>query len=252
MNSSHFRILVFCLALALFTTRIGSVTTKATPDGNLSVYMPLIEAANTTCAPLPALIYPGDGEGITTLAPDLQFSYTSNPERIGHRIQISTSSTFDTVVYESESDGTSGQGDFTERLNENLAPTTQYYWRVTFFCNDGTSGSTTAAFTTPTVSVPSAPTLLSPEDGVVRNYNSDIYFSFTEVPDASYYRLFFALPISGNQCIILSSDAYPVINPGEDLYCPRELNVPIQWSVRAFTPTGWSEISAPRQITFTE
>lgn len=242
--------MVILLSAMVFTVMgVSANSPIAAPAGSLNVYMPQISKANTNCSPLATLIYPADGAVITTLAPDLEFSYEANGSRTEMLIEVSTSPTFDAVVYSSTATDT-GASTFTIRLTENLERNTQYYWRVTFYCANGGIGDTTAVFTTPDIAAPVAPTLETPQNGAVLNYKVGAFFGFTDVPNASYYRIFFYDPTIPQTCVQLANDSGSYINPSEGSCISA--NVTYQWYARAWTVTGWSEDSESRSVTFTQ
>lgn len=87
--------------------------------------------ALTPRPPAPQLVYPPNGADSISVAPTL--GWFSSSGAISYRIQVCTNSNFDTLAFDS-----SGVTDTLMVISE-LAPTTQYFWRVNAMNLSGTS-----------------------------------------------------------------------------------------------------------------
>ena len=98
-------------------------------------------------------------DGATGVSTNASLSWNASSGASSYRVQVSTSSTFTTLV--SDQPGLSG----TSTTVAGLASGTVYYWRANATNAGGTSGwSATFSFTTGAGSPPAAPTLSSPLD----------------------------------------------------------------------------------------
>ena len=105
----------------------------------------------------PVLSSPADGATGVSTSPTLSWNASSGAT--SYRVQVSTSSTFGTTVYDQS--GITG----TSTNVSGLAASTVYYWRANATNAGGTSAySTVFSFTTGAGSPPAAPTQVSPLD----------------------------------------------------------------------------------------
>ena len=140
-------------------------------------------APNACALAAPVLIAPVGGATLATLVPQFEWS------RIGERyhVQISTTSNFSVLIYESTWD-IGGSSNPSVPMNFNLLPNTAYYWRVASVCEDGAVGSfsSPASFTTGNVTGPftSAPAMTAPPDSALQA-SLQVTFSWGDVAGAT-------------------------------------------------------------------
>ncbi|OYV86708.1 MAG: hypothetical protein B7Z63_03570, partial [Ignavibacteriae bacterium 37-53-5] len=153
----------------------GLSTTSASLSGllNLTKYYWRVNASNSAGAsawstvwsfttiiaapPAPTLSIPANGATAVPVNPTV--SWNSATGAANYRLQVSTSSSFTTTVYDS-----SGLT-VTSRILSGLINATQYYWRVNA-SNAGGTGSWSAVWNfTTVVAPPAAPTLATPLNG---------------------------------------------------------------------------------------
>jgi hypothetical protein len=134
----------------------------------------------TVIAPgTPTLVAPVDSAVNVSTSPTLIWNAVSGAN--SYRLQVSTSNTFATTVYD-DSTRTS-----TSQLISGLNVATTYYWRVNSKISSGTSAySTVWRFTT--IAPPAAPVLIAPLDAA-QNQPTSLTLSWNASVGASTYRL---------------------------------------------------------------
>ncbi len=135
----------------------------------------------TRLAP-PAIVSPANNATSIAITPLL--SWSSIPGADSYRVQVSTATSFSTMVLNTTS--------LSESLNVGpLANKTKYYWRVSGRNERGDTSAypTTAWNFTTIVSGASEPVLLAPADSAKSQPVSPTTFSWIAVPDAATYRL---------------------------------------------------------------
>lgn len=128
----------------------------------------------------PSLIFPGNGATNVALTPDMSWSANG----LNYRLQVSTNSSFSTLVLEQSNINFAHYQITAGNLNSN----TLYYWRVASSNEFGEGGySSVYSFTTTSQSIPLAPTLISPVGGIT-NVQLNPTLDWNDVSGASTYR----------------------------------------------------------------
>jgi len=124
----------------------------------------------------PSNLFPEDCSFENSKRPTFRWSGVEDPSGVTYRLQISTSSTFSTLVYDKA--GIAG----TSHTLENDLPDNVYYWRVVVRDGAGNeNASESFRFTVDTLAPP-APVLLFPENRSLEN-KKEVTFGWTEVVD---------------------------------------------------------------------
>jgi hypothetical protein len=148
------------------------------------------------CTTTPMPIYPPDGAVLNTLIPLFEWDNSNEPGAIELRLEIATTRYFRTFL----GNTLYGYGNIAHtmgsnslltrdwRFNENLEPSTTYYWRVSFLCSK-TEGrpDETREFTTGSggVILP-APRLISPPDASTISWET-VFLEWEAVDGAVEY-----------------------------------------------------------------
>jgi transposase-like protein len=141
----------------------------------LAGFGPIVEAPAA-----PTLASPSDGA--TGVATNPTLSWNASTGAASYRLQVSTNSSFTSLVYDQ-----SGITDTSQQVS-GLANNTLYYWHVNATNAGGTSSySSTWSFTT-IVEAPTAPTLASPSDGAT-GVATNPTLSWNSSTGAASYRL---------------------------------------------------------------
>jgi hypothetical protein len=201
-------------------------------DGNLWK-RPLAELFTPAA---PTLISPSSGAIGVPSNPAL--SWNSSTGATSYRLQVSTNSSFSSLVYD-QSDITS-----TSQQVSGLANNTLYYWRVSATNDGGTSSySSTWNFTT-IVATPAAPTLASPSNGAT-GISTSPTLSWSAPTGATSYRLqvstssTFSTNVFDQSSITDTSQQVPGLGNNTLYY----------WRVNATNAGGTSSYSSTRSFT---
>jgi photosystem II stability/assembly factor-like uncharacterized protein len=193
--------------------------------------------ATTPSAPsAPILTSPADGAAGVTVSPTL--SWGASVGATSYRLQVSTGSTFTTTAVD---DSTLAS---TSRQVGPLSNNTLYYWRVSAKNAGGVSAwSSSSSFTT-VVSLPSAPTLITPLDNDV-NVSVSPTLNWNAVSGATSYRLQvsaasdFAATVSDQSGLTSTSRTVTSLANGTKYY----------WRVSASNAAGTGLYSSTRSFT---
>lgn len=129
----------------------------------------------------PGLIAPANNSTDVSLMPVMSWSANG----LNYHLQISTNSGFSSILYEQNSLSFSQHQIPSGYLNSSGV----YYWRVSSINEFGEGGFSSAnSFTTTSQTIPSAPILISPINGVT-NVPLKPQFDWNDVPGASSYRV---------------------------------------------------------------
>jgi len=205
------------------------------------------------CAlPAPSLISPIGGTQISTLVPDFQWSRTGDL----YRVQISAMSDFSVLIYDTR--WNFGAANPSQRMNFNLSPNTNFYWRVASRCTDDSLGpySSPASFSTGNVTgpFPNPPAMIAPPDGAVQS-PLEVTFSWADVPGATAWQLriyssltmaqndneWNTIPEGGTWASWWTNSAVWTFTSTGTYY----------WRVAAGTDAGWGSLSPVRSFTVT-
>jgi hypothetical protein len=110
--------------------------------------------------PAPALVSPGNGSSCVSLTALLDWSDVT--AATSYSVQVATDAAFTTIIINITGITTSQYA-----VTSGLTNNTLYYWRAASVNSGGTTWSSAWSFTTSTLSLPSAPTLLTPANGVI-------------------------------------------------------------------------------------
>ncbi len=133
----------------------------ATNPGGTSGWSTPTYSFTTIVAAPPAPTLSSPTNGATGVAINPTLSWNASAGAATYELQVSTSSTFGTTVYD-----TSGITGTSKVVVTSLSNNTLYYWRVDATNAGGTSGWSTPAYSfTTIVAAPPAPTLSSPTNG---------------------------------------------------------------------------------------
>ncbi|MEX1139759.1 MAG: ice-binding family protein [Bacteroidota bacterium] len=186
----------------------------------------------TTVAPgVPALVSPAD----------LAVNQPSNPTLVWdpvagagtYRLQVSTSNTFGTTVY-NDSTRTA-----TSQVVSGLAPATSYYWRVNAKVSGGT-GAYSSVWRFTTLGPPAAPVLVSPLNAA-QNQPSSLTLSWLASVGAVTYRLQIDTSAAFTSPILVFNDS--TINSTSQPISGLQVGVTYYWRVNAKNAAGTSAYS---------
>jgi hypothetical protein len=132
----------------------------------VTLRLPLVFNNWGPCSVVPTLVYPPDGLNLATIAPKFRWDSGDNPRATRLRLRVSEDPEFDSWVQGLVHPSAQGEASF--RFHENLKPDTTYYWRAWLVCDDLESPySEVWSFRTGVEgTVPSAPTLTAPVNGI--------------------------------------------------------------------------------------
>ncbi|MHB1050334.1 MAG: ice-binding family protein [Bacteroidota bacterium] len=219
--------------LAVGTTYYWRVNSKI--SGQTSNYSDVWRFTTVAPPAVPILVSPLNAATNQTVNPTLIWNDVSGAET--YRLQVSTSNTFATTVY-NDSTRTS-----TSQVVTGLSIGTTYYWRVNAKNIAGTSAySSIRSFTT--IVVPAAPALFSPADLAV-NQPVNLNLIWIDVPGAESYRLqvstsnTFATTIYNDSTLTSTSQQMSGLAVGMTYY----------WRVNAKNTAGTSVYSVVRSFT---
>ena len=180
----------------------------------------------------PVLSSPADGATGVSTSPTLSWNASSGAT--SYRVQVSTSSSFATTVYDQ-----SGIASTSTNVS-GLAGSTVYYWRANATNAGGTSGfSTVFSFTTAAGSPPPAPTLVSPLNGST-NVSRTPTLTWNASSGATSYRVqvstssTFGTTVFDQSGVTSTSVTLPQLGSRVDYY----------WHVNATNANGTSAYSA--------
>ncbi|TAK28394.1 MAG: hypothetical protein EPO21_22805 [Chloroflexota bacterium] len=129
---------------------------------------------------VPTLLDPADKATVGTATPT--FLWGAADRANGYRVQVSTDSSFGTLV----------SNDYTTAISHTLSValsySTPYYWRIQATNNVGPTNSAVRSFSTPPPPPPPAPVLLSPADASTIDSLSPL-FDWADSPYAKGYRI---------------------------------------------------------------
>ncbi|MBI2427230.1 MAG: fibronectin type III domain-containing protein [Ignavibacteriales bacterium] len=187
----------------------------------------------------PTLISPADGA--TDQPTTVSFRWNSPTGSQFCRLQVSTSPSFSTTVFDDSSiTGTSLQ-------SGNLSPNTQYFWRVSARNDAGTSPwSTIWSFTTSKESL-DIPVLLSPPNQSV-DQPTTVTLYWAPVPTAQSYRV----QISTSQSFTAQIIDDSLLSNTSKSVSGILSNTQYYWRVSARNSTGISDWTAPWSFTTAE
>ncbi len=151
-----------------------------------SIYLPMVRNGN----PGPRLLSPSSGAHLDTLCP--LFHWDTGPTLPGTRVhlEVSLDAHFSTTVLRLETNSASGPQE--SRFPWNLAPATQYYWRI-YLSSNGQPGlsSDVRAFTTGSGgTLLPAPSLVAPGSGSLTS-GLEVTFYWSPVAGALEYHINF-------------------------------------------------------------
>lgn len=175
--------------LAFSTTLLLLVASPAPALGVVEVHSVYLPIVSVPC-PMPTLFTPDEGAQLDTLIPTFNFAVPIAGGVTGAGLEISANPNFMPVEYSIGYFG--GGGEFTWKLNYNLAPATTYYWRAETKCGSSShaySEVRTFASGSGGVILP-APVLLSPSDGSTTDSTS-VTFQWNPVVGAESYQLMY-------------------------------------------------------------
>jgi len=148
--------------------------------GNESDWTAIWSFLVDTVVGLPTLLVPANGAKINNNTPTLDWTDVTDPSGVTYRLQVSTTSTFTSLLV-SQTSLTASQ--FT--LTTALASGGTYYWRAKAVDGAGNDSGWTAAWSFYVdTTAPVAPALSSPSNGA-RTNNSTPTFSWSSVTDPS-------------------------------------------------------------------
>jgi hypothetical protein len=190
----------------------------------------------TTITPgVPTLVAPADTSVNISTSPTLSWNVVTGADT--YRLQVSTSSTFASTVYNDSTRTTTSQA------ITGLTIGTKYYWRVNSKISGGTSAySNTWSFTT--IALPAAPVLVTPAD-VATNISTTPILSWNVVSGAATYRLqvstssTFASTIFNDSTLATTSQALSGLSVGTTYY----------WRVNAKNAAGTGVYSSTWSFT---
>ncbi len=199
-----------------------------------------------TAPTVPTLASPAAGATVTTLAPALVLNNSTDAQgnTITYNYQVSTSSSFATIVAQSTGvvQGTAGLTSWT--VGPNLSGGTAYYWRARSY--DGTLYSNFSAyrtFTTSSNTAPGAPTPVSPINSVrVSDLTPNLVVS--NAVDVDGNTLTYQFEVYNGAGTILRVQS-PMVNSGATsttwaVSVTLNYRTNYTWRARAFDGQAWS------------
>ncbi|MFZ1082077.1 MAG: fibronectin type III domain-containing protein [Candidatus Kryptoniota bacterium] len=191
----------------------------------------------TTLAPppVPSLVSPANDSTNAPLSVTLSWSASTNAD--SYQVELSTSSGFTSMVL-NDSATTS-----TSVLTPTLSPGTIYYWQVRAINAAGLSDfSTTFSFTT--LSLPSVPTLVSPDSGLTNQPLSNT-LSWSTSSNAASYQVELSTSSGFTSTVINDSATASTSIPTGAL----STSTTYYWRVRAINAAGLSSFSTAWSFT---
>jgi hypothetical protein len=187
--------------------------------------------------PTPTLVYPPDGA--TGVPVDTTFIWNPSIGATSYRLQISTDSTFLTLV-----DDDSTLTDTLKKIGP-LAMGTRYFWRVSASNGAGASlYSATRNFTTVSITIPAPPALDSPADGATEVL-TNLTLRWNPSSGANSYSLQVLLASAGSSAIVDTSG----ITATSFSVSGLAYGTTYAWRVSATNAAGTSNWSAVRIFT---
>jgi hypothetical protein len=219
----------------------GSIERQPTPN--------TAAAPQATCAlPPPALLTPADDASVDTLIPN--HSWERMPETYEYRIEVASTSTFNSPITVHILTDPSRSGPVTFYDNDNLNPNSTYYWRVASVCEEtNTRGvfSEVRSFVTGSGgTLLDPPALLSPSNqatvGSIRTS-----FGWAAVSNALRYQIRFYKSASA----AASDDWFRSITgmTGTTSIATFDPETTIYWRMNTGTSYGWGSLSEIRSFT---
>ncbi|MCX6156667.1 MAG: right-handed parallel beta-helix repeat-containing protein [Ignavibacteriae bacterium] len=198
----------------------------------------------TTIVPLPAaptLLTPVNNSVDLTLVPTLDWSDV--PYSTSYRVQVSTSSLFTTMVYDTLGLTTSQITVPSGKLNTN----TQYYWRVNSTNEAGTSAYSSVWIFTTSPNAPNVPVLSTPANNAL-NQPVNLTFKWykaietiiSDGPDA-ISKYWFEYSLDSTFAILIARDS--LLTDTTKTINGLNSNTKYYWRVKAKNQTGWSGFS---------
>ncbi len=154
---------------------------SATNAGGTSAYSSTFSFTTVAAPPaVPTLVLPADAA--IGQATNVTLSWFTSPGATSYRLQVSTSQSFGTTVYDDSTlTGTS-------QAMSGLLVATTYYWRVSAKSSQGTSAYSAARSFTTSGGIPAAPILVSPLNGATA-VSTNATLSWGASTGATSYRL---------------------------------------------------------------
>jgi hypothetical protein len=214
---------------------------NANSAGEISAWSLVWSFTTVAAAPAaPTLVSPTDGATGVSITPT--FSWNASSGATSYRLQVSTTDTFSTTVFDQS--GIAG----TSKAVSGLVNNKKYYWHVNATNAGGTSGwSATWSFTT-MATVPAAPTLLSPANNAT-GVSITPTLSWNASSGATSYRLQVSTKNDFTTTVFdqsgINGTSYTV--PSGKL----SANITYYWRVNATNAGGTSAWSSVRSFTTT-
>ncbi|TAK61915.1 MAG: T9SS type A sorting domain-containing protein [Bacteroidetes bacterium] len=202
---------------------------------------PIVEEdppANPLAPTPPTLLEPLNNE--QNVSTTTEFSWEEEPSATSYRFQLSTSSTFSSlVVYDSTLS-------VNTKTVSGLNYSTTYYWRVKAANENGESNwSSSRQFTTTAPPpLPSTPTLLSPTNSAT-NQNTTLYLNWNSSTGAEKYKLQVSTSSSFSSFVVNDTNVFSTSR----LVSSLSYSTTYFWRVRASNSAGMSAWSATWQFT---
>jgi photosystem II stability/assembly factor-like uncharacterized protein len=210
---------------------------NATNSIGTSTWSSIWNFATYTGPPAPMLIYPSNGAINIQLTPTFDWSDVSSA--IYYLFQISTDSLFN-IIIDSASLTSSQYSIVSGKLNSGIL----YYWRVKAFNNNG-SGPWTIVWKFTTASVPTAPNLVYPTNGMI-GVSPTPTLNWDTLINANYFKM--QISTVSNFAIITDSATVNISQysvPAGKL----QLNYTYFWRVNASNSMGTGPWSSTWQFT---